>query len=227
MIGLPTSVTSRIVSSSMPASRGDLGRELARAPRARRRSSALRRPGSSSSRRRGSSGLRRSGSAGSCAPAEATTSPLDQVAQVRGDRGRADVDREAEGRLVEARPDGDDARCRRARRRSPSTRPRAARAAAAAAPRGRSRGRCSCHSRSSATSSRCRSPRRVVHVGLGDLDVVQPDERIRARCRAPRPPCARPAGAPGCRTARRRRRRPRPAPGRTAGGPRPAPCGVP
>ena len=69
----------------------------------------------------------------------------------------------------------------------------------------------SCHSRSSASISRCRSPDGSCMSGSLHLDVVQ-REPDRARCRALRPPCARPAGAPGCWPARRPPDRPGPVP---------------
>ena len=141
MIGLPTNVASRMSSRSMPTCRATSATRSLIAGAHGVGHLLRRRPGSSSRRRRGSSGLRRSGSAGSSRPAEATTSPLDEIAQMRGDRRRADVDGDAVDALVEARPDGDDLRCRRARRRSPSSRPGAAPAAAAAARAGRRRAR--------------------------------------------------------------------------------------
>ena len=64
-----------------------------------------------------------------------------QVGEVAGDRRRADVDRDAVGRLVEARPDADDLVRRRGPRPSRRTCPSRAPAGAPGRPRGRPRGR--------------------------------------------------------------------------------------
>ena len=221
MIGLPTTVSSRMSSRSTPASFASSAVSFARQPRTARVSS-FSEPGciiTYETRLIRSSPKR---ICGFIAPAEASTSPREDVAQVARDRRRADVERDPVGGLVEAGPDrgevgavvdGDGdapvagaerplqargARGRRPRGRSAATRARA--------PRGGGRGR------SSARRGRAPRPRRS---GAG--------RRGRPRSGARRPPCGRPAGAPGSRAGRRSRARPRRRRCSRAGGPSASP----
>ena len=113
-------------------------------------------------------------------PSDASTSPVAQVREVAGDRRRADVERDAERPIVQARPDAGDRRAVVdrdgdavvARSRAPAGASRTTR-------RGRPRGRSS-----SATPARApraggaRSPPGVASVRPLDLDVVQPHDRV-------------------------------------------------
>ena len=153
------------------------------------------------------------------ADARRATSPVCEIAEMRGDRGRADVEGDAERAVGEARHrratissalahrDGDlplaraqrllqAAQHRQARRRLAEAPLRAAAPAAAGA--GRWRGR----------ACRARRPRRNAAA-----------RRDRSRSDGSRRACARPADAPGFPAARRRRDRRRCAPGSRAGGP--------
>ena len=155
---------------------------------------------------------------GFIAPAAATTSPLDEVAQMRGDRRRAHVDRDAVDPLAEPRPHGDDlaAAVHRHRHLPPALAQRRLQLLQHAHVAGEA-------GEPPLELERVLEPAQVARKGRACRAAAPrrsaAGRRDRARCRAPRRPCARPAGAPGCRTARRSRRRPAPAPGTTAGAP--------
>ncbi len=152
-----------------PRVRGELGRQLREAAANGARQLLLRAPGfiiTYDTRLIRSSPKR---ICGFIAPAEASTSPVREVAEVAGDGGRADVERDAVARRRGTRARRRDRRRRRAPRRSP---PRARlrlssragvrldRAAGPARWRGRSASQersVSPHSRSSASRSRVRS----------------------------------------------------------------------
>ena len=90
-------------------------------------------------------------------PPDATTSPRHEIAQVRGDGGRADVDREAEDALMQPGPHADDllAGVHRDRHLPLAA---AQRRLQVLQHRHRRRDPSSCHSRLSAAISRRRSP---------------------------------------------------------------------
>ena len=108
------------------------------------------------------------------------------------------------------RSPADARRCRGpcAPRRSPSSRPARS---VFCRPRERRRDRrvrpARPHCSPSACCRRRKIARRVVHVGLGDLDVVEAHDRIDLDRMRSRRACARPAGGPGSPAARRRRDR--------------------
>ena len=205
MTGFPTSVTSSTSVRSMPASRHSSAVSFARHPRTARRQLLLRAGVASSRTTRGSSGPRRSGSAGSSRPAEASDIAGVQVAEVPGDRRRADVECDAERRVVEARPDRGDDRpvvhrdgdAPRATSQQHCCRERKTRwidREIVQAPFALERVEQPARGRSAARPAAAPRPRRS-----GD---GRPD---RPRSGARRPPCARPAGTPGSRAARRSR----------------------
>ena len=130
-----------------------------------------------------------------------------QVGQVAGDRGRADVDRDPVGAVVEARPDGRHLVAVVDRHRHPVVAARQGPAGVRGSPRGPPRGRSGPiraraprrggRGRRSATRARAGRPRRS---GAG-----RPDRR---RTRAARGPCGPPGDGPGSRAARRSGGRP-------------------
>ena len=107
MIGLPTSVTSRTSRRSISAARASSAVSFARQPRTALVSSRSE-PGLSITYE---TRLMRSSPnliCGFISPAEASTSPVEEVAEMPGDRRRADVERDPEGAVVQPRPDRGD-----------------------------------------------------------------------------------------------------------------------
>ena len=118
------------------------------------------------------------------------------------DGGRADVDRDAEGALGEARHDRDDVAAL-AQRDGDLPLSRAQRLLQAD-----ERGEIGVRFAKAPLFAQglLQTPkiaRRLVHVGLGDLDIIEADDRDRSRSDASPRACARPAGEPGFRAARR------------------------
>ena len=115
---------------------------------------------------------------GFIAPVEATTSPRFEIAQMRGDRGRAHIHRKSVDPVVESRPDPDEPRTRMhgdgdfplplAQRRLQALQHRQVAAQRAELPLPVQR-----------LKQPLQIPGRVVHVRLAHLDVVQVHDRIK------------------------------------------------
>ena len=179
MIGLPTTVISSTSSRSTPAAVASSAVSFARQPRTTRVSS-FSEPGfiiTYETRLIRSSPKR---ICGFISPADASTSPREEVAEVPGDRGRADVERDPVRAVVEPRPDAGDRRRRRGPRRSPASAPvaqrgfckrRGARAWSQARP-------VSPHSRSSASRSRVQVARRATRARAARPRRVEAHDRV-------------------------------------------------